>query len=157
MLLSSLDTLVTGSFDRTVRAWDPRSPTPCTAKLTLPERVYQMDVAGTNLVVGMAGRQFHIYDVRNLKEGEQPIQRRESSLKYMTRSLACMTDGKGKRIVVASRHEQWNSYDALFRVRHGLGGRPNSGGIFRCRSTVPKIRFQVPQADGERRRSRLAR
>ncbi|KIJ29057.1 hypothetical protein M422DRAFT_37087 [Sphaerobolus stellatus SS14] len=89
------NSLITGSFDRTVRAWDPRSPTPLIGKLTFPERVYQMDVGGNNLVVGMAGRQFHIYDVRKLKEGEQPLQRRESSLKYMTRSLACMADGKG--------------------------------------------------------------
>ncbi|KAG2008949.1 other/FunK1 protein kinase [Coprinopsis cinerea AmutBmut pab1-1] len=34
----------------------------------------------------MASRLFHIYDVRNMSK---PMQERESSLKYMTRSLAC--------------------------------------------------------------------
>lgn len=90
-----VDNLITGSFDRTIRTWDPRSPTPCTGKHALPERVYQMDIAGTNLVIGMAGRQFHIFDVRKIKEGEEPVQKRESSLKYMTRALACMSDGQG--------------------------------------------------------------
>ena len=89
------DTLVTGSFDRTLRLWDPRSSTPCTASHTLPERVYQMDVTGTTVVIGLAGRLFHIYDVRKIKEGEEPLQRRESSMKFMTRAVACMSDGKG--------------------------------------------------------------
>ncbi|GJJ15256.1 hypothetical protein Clacol_009532 [Clathrus columnatus] len=87
--------LITGSFDRTIRTWDPRSPTPCIGKYTLPERVYQMATTGTNLVVGMAGRQFYIFDVRKIREGEEPMQKRESSLKYMTRALACMSDGQG--------------------------------------------------------------
>lgn len=40
----------------------------------------------------MASRLFHIYDLRNMSS---PAQQRESSLKYMTRSLACMPDGQG--------------------------------------------------------------
>jgi len=91
----SANALVSGSFDRSLRVWDPRSPTPCTATHNLPERVYHMDVTGTTVVVGMAGRLFHIYDIRKIKDGEEPMQRRESSLKFMTRALACMSDGKG--------------------------------------------------------------
>jgi cell cycle arrest protein BUB3 len=90
------DTLVSGSFDRTLRIWDPRSSTPSTATHTLPERVYHMDVTGTTVVVGMAGRLFHIYDVRKIREGGEPLQRRESSMKFMTHAVACMSDGKGK-------------------------------------------------------------
>jgi len=89
------NTLVTGSYDRTLRLWDPRSSTPCTASHTLPERVYQLGVTGTTLVVGMAGRQFHIFDLRKIREVEEPMQKRESSMKYMTRALACMSDGQG--------------------------------------------------------------
>ena len=40
----------------------------------------------------MASRLFHIYDIRKM---DIPAQQRESSLKYMTRSLACMPDGQG--------------------------------------------------------------
>jgi cell cycle arrest protein BUB3 len=45
-----------------------------------------------NIVVAMASRLFNIYDIRNMAT---PAQQRESSLKYMTRSLACMSDGQG--------------------------------------------------------------
>lgn len=57
-----------------------------------------MDVTGTTVVVGLAGRLFHIYDVRKIKEGEEPLQRRESSMKFMTRAVACMSDGKGEQL-----------------------------------------------------------
>lgn len=40
----------------------------------------------------MAHRNVHVYDVRRLDE---PKQKRESALKFMTRSVACMADGKG--------------------------------------------------------------
>lgn len=52
-----------------------------------------MDISGSKLVVAMAERNVHVYDVRKLDE---PEQRRESALKYMTRDVACMADGKGK-------------------------------------------------------------
>ncbi|KAG2008923.1 WD40 repeat-containing protein [Coprinopsis cinerea AmutBmut pab1-1] len=102
--------LITGSWDRTLRFWDPRasssstnaptSPTSSspsnapfeTSQHSVPERIYAMDIVNTNLVVAMASRLFHIYDVRNMSK---PMQERESSLKYMTRSLACMLDGQG--------------------------------------------------------------
>ena len=44
------------------------------------------------LVVAMASRLFNIFDIRQM---EAPVQERESSLKFMTRSLACMVDGQG--------------------------------------------------------------
>ncbi|KAM6503085.1 WD40-repeat-containing domain protein [Amanita muscaria] len=84
--------LVTGSWDRTVRLWDPRSSTPPQSTLSAPERIYQLDIVNNTLVVAMASRLFHIYDIRNM---EKPAQERESSLKYMTRSLACMPSGEG--------------------------------------------------------------
>ncbi|KAH6908471.1 WD40 repeat-containing protein [Coprinopsis sp. MPI-PUGE-AT-0042] len=89
-----LNGLVTGSWDRTIRFWDPRSSSTSyeTAKHATPERIYSMDIVNHMLVVAMASRLFHIYDVRNMAK---PMQERESSLKYMTRSLACMLDGQG--------------------------------------------------------------
>jgi cell cycle arrest protein BUB3 len=84
--------LITGSWDRTVRFWDPRAATPQQSSHDLPERVYYMDLANHTLVVAMASRLFNIYDVRKM---DAPTQQRESSLKFMTRSLACMSDGQG--------------------------------------------------------------
>ncbi|KAH7929920.1 WD40 repeat-like protein [Leucogyrophana mollusca] len=90
-----LNTLVTGSWDQTLRFWDPRASTAEQSTHTLPERVYHTDLVNNTLVVAMASRLFHIYDVRKM---DMPAQQRESSLKYMTRSLACMADGQGYAI-----------------------------------------------------------
>jgi len=93
---SPIDALITGSWDRTVRFWDPRvaqDQSSCqTQSHETPERIYHLDLINNNLVVAMASRLFHIYDIRNMSS---PSQQRESSLKYMTRSLACMPDGQG--------------------------------------------------------------
>lgn len=43
-------------------------------------------------MVAMASRLFNIYDIRKM---DTPTQQRESSLKFMTRSIACMSDGQG--------------------------------------------------------------
>jgi cell cycle arrest protein BUB3 len=88
-----LDVLITGSWDRTIKFWDPKSTnSQPQSSYTLPERVYHMDLVNNTLVVALASRLFHIYDIRNMKE---PISERESSLKFMTRALACMVNGQG--------------------------------------------------------------
>lgn len=51
-----------------------------------------MDITGTTLVVAMASRLFQIFDIRKM---DKPAQERESSLKFLTRALACMVDGQG--------------------------------------------------------------
>jgi cell cycle arrest protein BUB3 len=51
-----------------------------------------MDIVGTTIVVAMAARKFHIYDIRQM---EKPKQERESSLRFMTRAVACMPNGEG--------------------------------------------------------------
>lgn len=51
-----------------------------------------MDLVNHTLVVAMASRLFNIYDIRKM---DTPTQQRESSLKFMTRSIACMSDGQG--------------------------------------------------------------
>lgn len=84
--------LITGSWDRTLRLWDPRAANAQQLSHNLPERVYNMDTTGNLLVVAMASRLFHIYDIRKM---DMPAQERESSLKFLTRALACMVDGQG--------------------------------------------------------------
>lgn len=87
-----IDALVTGSWDRTVRFWDPRAQQAEQSSHKVPERVYHMDLVNNVLVVAMASRLYHIYDIRKM---DAPAQTRESSLKFMTRALACMVDGQG--------------------------------------------------------------
>lgn len=54
-----------------------------------------MDLVNNNLVVAMASRLFHIYDIRKM---DGPAQTRDSSLRFMTRAVACMADGQGAYI-----------------------------------------------------------
>ncbi|KAI0288662.1 WD40 repeat-like protein [Multifurca ochricompacta] len=63
--------IITGSWDRSIRFWDPRAATTQQSSHQLPERIYFMDTM------------------------ETPGQTRESSLKFLTRALACMSDGQG--------------------------------------------------------------
>lgn len=60
-----------------------------------------MDSAGDKLVVAMAQRHVCIYDHRNLSQAlssstpPAPYQKRENSLKFMTRAVRCMPNGTG--------------------------------------------------------------
>ena len=92
----STDLIATGSWDSTVALHDPRAPKPQVASFTQPERVYHMDAVGNTLVVAMGGRKINIFDVRRM---EKPTQERDSSLRFMTRALACMPAGEGRRTV----------------------------------------------------------
>jgi cell cycle arrest protein BUB3 len=56
-----------------------------------------MDTSQRRLVVGTSGRHIHIYDVRNMNE---PLQKRESSLKFQTRAIKCFPNGEGLLFVL---------------------------------------------------------
>jgi cell cycle arrest protein BUB3 len=55
-----------------------------------------MDILDHTLIVGMANRLNYIYDIRKLDE---PIQRRDSSLKFMTRCIKMTPGGDGISIL----------------------------------------------------------
>lgn len=97
-------------------AWDstlhihPASPDAewSTATINLPGKPFSLSVSPTKLVVAMAGRALHIYELSVLaKECKntanalqnrldiEPWQRRESSLKFMTRAVDCMPNDEG--------------------------------------------------------------
>lgn len=76
----------------------------------LPSKPFAIDATATKLVVAMASRSLHIYDLQALalltaqldstvpgdnRVEVEPWQRRESSLKFMTRTVACMLDDSG--------------------------------------------------------------
>ncbi|CAG0915287.1 unnamed protein product [Notodromas monacha] len=86
-----LGMIVTGSWDTFVKVWDPRQRTP---PISVPqtEKVYALSVSKHNLVVAAANRKVMIWDLRNT---QYPQQKRESNLKYQTRSVKCSPDGQG--------------------------------------------------------------
>ncbi|MBN3292369.1 BUB3 protein, partial [Polypterus senegalus] len=86
-----VNVMVTGSWDRSVKLWDPR--TPCNAgTFSQPEKVYTLSVAGDRLIVGTAGRRVLVWDLRNMGYVQQ---RRESSLKYQTRCIRAFPNKQG--------------------------------------------------------------
>ncbi|KAI8804179.1 WD40-repeat-containing domain protein [Cladochytrium replicatum] len=83
--------LVTGSWDKTIKYWDLRTPN-AIAVAQLPERVHTMDVAQALLVVGTADRQIVIY---NLMNPTTPFRVIESPLKRQTRVVTCLPNATG--------------------------------------------------------------
>lgn len=101
--------VVTGSWDKTAKVWDPRSRGAAgggaVATLPLPDRCYAMALLGEDaLLVGTAGRRALLFDLRRLapialaaggsSEGAL-LQDRESSLKHQTRCLRALPDATG--------------------------------------------------------------
>jgi len=89
--VEELGTLCSGSWDKTLRYWDGRSPN-ATATVPLPERLYAMDVLFPLAVVATAERHVVIFDLR---KPTVEFKRFASPLKYQSRSLACFPDKTG--------------------------------------------------------------
>ena len=131
-----------------------------------------MDLVNHILVVAMASRLFHIYDIRKM---DSPAQTRESSLKFMTRALACMSDGQGTFPLNGFRFRNppracasatsllfyiFLIYNWAFgRIRDGLRGGTYRRRILRSKPTGAgeEVRIQVPPADDRRCRPCVAR
>ncbi|RJE26231.1 checkpoint protein [Aspergillus sclerotialis] len=103
-----LSLVISASWDSTlhVHRTDANDTTPVI--IPLPSKPFSMSLTASKLVVAMASRALHIYDLKalavltgqsegteNNKIGVEPWQRRESSLKFMTRCVACMPDDAG--------------------------------------------------------------
>ncbi|KAI9787141.1 MAG: hypothetical protein M1839_003376 [Geoglossum umbratile] len=96
-------TIISASWDNTLHINDSRCFAPPTT-ITLPHKPFCLSLSASKLVVGMASRALHIYDLPSIaalhsQSGQtvslEPWQRRESSLKFMTRTVACMPNDDG--------------------------------------------------------------
>ncbi|KAI8047976.1 WD40-repeat-containing domain protein [Gilbertella persicaria] len=92
--LDGQNVLATGSWDKTLKYWDFRSPQPV-GTVQLNERCYAMDTRGNLLVAATADRQVLVFDLSNpttiFKQSVSP-------LKWQTRTVSCFIDGKGYAI-----------------------------------------------------------
>jgi len=86
--LGSASQVVSASWDRTLRTWDPRAATPAVACAPLPGKAFTMGIVGHRVVVGTSERHVLLFDLRKLSPGDtSPEQRRASSLKFQTRCI----------------------------------------------------------------------
>ena len=83
--------LCTGSWDKTIKYWDLRSPLPV-ASVDCQERVYSMDTNKNLLVVATADRYINII---NLNEPGKFYKTIQSPLKWQTRVVTCFNDAGG--------------------------------------------------------------
>ncbi|KAL4268809.1 WD40/YVTN repeat-like-containing domain superfamily protein [Pleurotus pulmonarius] len=90
--------LATGSWDKTIKYWDLRTPNPV-ATVQLPERCYTMDVQYPLMVVGTAERHIQIF---NLTNPTTPYKTTISPLKWQTRVVSCFTAAASSGFAVGS-------------------------------------------------------
>ncbi|KAK9412940.1 putative Poly(A)+ RNA export protein [Seiridium unicorne] len=83
--------VVTGSWDKTIKYWDLRSPNPV-GSVTAQERIYTMDVRNNLLVVGTADRYINVI---NLSDPLKFYKTLQSPLKWQTRVVSCFADASG--------------------------------------------------------------
>ncbi|KAF2838864.1 WD domain-containing protein [Patellaria atrata CBS 101060] len=100
--------LISGSWDSTLHVHLTDNPERTWSTIRLPSKVYSMSITSTKLVVAMANRWGHIYELERIRKlaaqannpapnvlDIQTWQSRESSLKFMTRAVACMPNDAG--------------------------------------------------------------
>jgi cell cycle arrest protein BUB3 len=97
--------LVSASWDSTLHFHDLSNPSKEPTTISLPAKPHSLSISASKLVVAMASRLLHIYDLASTillasqangsAPGLQPWQTRESSLKFMTRAVACMPNDAG--------------------------------------------------------------
>jgi len=121
--LDEIGVIATGSWDKSVRFWDLRSPNP-TATTSLSDRLYCMDVKLPLGVIGTAERALHFYDMR---KATMEFKRIESPLKYQSRVISCFIDKTGfalgsieGRVAIHYIEEKDNSKNFAFKC-HRVG------------------------------------
>jgi len=83
--------VVTGSWDKTIKYWDLRTPSPVIT-VPLQGKCYTLDVQKNILVVGTADRYIQII---NLMEPDKIRKSIQSPLKWQTRVISCFPDATG--------------------------------------------------------------
>lgn len=103
---SQHDLIISASWDGTLHVHALSKPGQAPAVITLPSKPFAISLTSNKIVVGMANRLVDIYDLKTLEklaiqhssgnaQTVEPLQRRESSMKFMTRSVACMPSELG--------------------------------------------------------------
>lgn len=119
----------TGSWDKTLKAWDQRQPTKPVAAVDLGSKAFAMDTSAQKVIFGCADRRIHIFDVRQLGV---VLEKRESMLRHQIRAVKVSLDGQK---FAASSVEGRVAIESLT-----IGGSPDTNYAFKC--------HRVREADG---------
>ncbi|TRY72553.1 hypothetical protein TCAL_00993 [Tigriopus californicus] len=115
--------LMTGSWDKTLKFWDTRSPNPIMS-IDLGERCYCADVDYPMAVVGTAGRGIIIYSL----EGQpKEFKRIEPPLKYQHRCISVFKDKKGQPTGFAL-----GSVEGRVAIQYANATNPKDNFTFKC-------------------------
>ena len=127
--------LMTVSWDKTMKFWDTRAPTPMLS-IDLPERAYCADVEYPMAVVGTAGRGIVIYQL----DGQpREFKKVESPLKYQHRCVSIFKDKKNAPTGFAL-----GSVEGRVAIQYVNAVNPKDNFTFKChRSTGAVNGFQV--------------
>ena len=97
--------LVSASWDSTLHFHDLANPSSEPTIITLPAKPHSLSITPSKLVVAMSSRLLYIYELQSTMQLAsqtngaatelKPWQQRESSLKFMTRAVACMPNDDG--------------------------------------------------------------
>jgi len=91
-IAAKVNGVLTGSWDRTVKLWDIRQRECVGSYDQSNGRVYSMSVIDEKIAVATSERKVIIWDLRNMN---QYLIRRESSLKYQTRAIKISPNKEG--------------------------------------------------------------
>jgi cell cycle arrest protein BUB3 len=94
--------LVSASWDCSLNLHNLKDPSSTPIKIPLPGKPHALSSSPTKVVVAMTGRIINIYDFDAIAAlfaaggtDLKPWQQRESSLRYLTRAVACMPNDAG--------------------------------------------------------------
>lgn len=100
--------LISAAWDSTLHIHRPDDASSTPATISLQSKPFSIALSSSKLVVAMASRALNIWDLQALAAASasatsplpnnievEPWQRRESSLKFMTRAVACMPNDAG--------------------------------------------------------------
>ena len=115
--------LVTGSWDKTVKFWDLKSPNPIFT-IQLPERLYCSDIMFPMGVFSTADRSIIVYI---LEGGPKEYKKIDSPLKFQHRCVSIFKDGNGGPTGFAL-----GSIEGRVAIQYAEGKDPKDNFTFKC-------------------------